>query len=189
MTNAPSAPGEDRRIQRTREAIRAAFMDLLKEREWDQIRIQDICDKANVGRSTFYNHYVDKEGLLSGGLSELGAYVKARYGSRHDAPDLWFARGLFDHVLENEEMFRTMQGSQSGAVVKDRFCQLANVLARDCLASKGLKNPRLDAGAAFLGGAFIELLGWYVNARKRPSVDGLEAMFHQMGSAVLAAQD
>jgi AcrR family transcriptional regulator len=176
---------EDRRIQRTREALRSAFMSLLKEREWDQIRVQDICDRANVGRSTFYNHYVDKEGLLSGSLSELGAYIKSAYGNRPNAPDLWFARGLFDHVLVNEEMFRSLQGSHSGAVVKDRFCQLAIVLARDCLAAKGIKNPRLDAGAAFLGGAFIELLAWYVNARKRPSIDGLEAMFHQMGDAVV----
>jgi hypothetical protein len=59
------------------------------------------------------------------------------------------------------------------------------MLARDCLAAKGIKNPRLDAGAAFLGGAFIELLAWYVNARKRPSVDGLEAMFLDMGRSVL----
>ncbi|MEN9309569.1 MAG: hypothetical protein RL173_3501 [Fibrobacterota bacterium] len=176
---------EDRRVQRTRDALHSAFMALLKEREWEQIRVQDICDRANVGRSTFYNHYVDKEGLLSGSLSELGVYVKSAYGNRPDAPDLWFARGLFDHVLVNEEMFRKLQGSHSGAVVKDRFCQLAIMLARDCLAAKGIKNPRLDAGAAFLGGAFIELLAWYVNARKRPSVDGLEAMFLDMGRSVL----
>lgn len=184
MTGNPDSNNEDRRIQRTRQGLRQAFMELLAERGWEQIRVQDICDRANVGRSTFYNHFVDKEGLLVGGLVELGEYIKATYGSRPGAPDLWFVRGLMDHILESEEMFRHLQGDRSANVIQNRFCQLAVELAKDCLAAKGTKGQKLDASASFLGGAFMQLLVWYVNARKRPSVDGLEAMFLEMAQGV-----
>jgi AcrR family transcriptional regulator len=175
----------DRRVQRTRQSLSAAFIGLLKERDWDQIRVQDICDRANVGRSTFYNHYVDKEGLLVGGLTDLGAEIKANYGKKAGAKDFWFARGMLEHILPSEDLFRSIQHNHSGAILKARFCQLAVELARDCLKAKGLKEPRLDAAAYFTGGAFVELLGWYMNARKRPDVDGFETMFHSMAQSVL----
>jgi AcrR family transcriptional regulator len=175
----------DRRMQRTRQSLSAAFIGLLKERNWDQIRVQDICDRANVGRSTFYNHYVDKEGLLVGGLTDLGAEIKANYGNKSEAKDFWFARGMLEHILPSEDLFRSIQHNHSGAILKARFCQLAVGLARDCLKAKGLKEPRLDAAAYFIGGAFMELLGWYMNARNRPDVDGFETMFHSMAQSVL----
>lgn len=176
---------EDRRIRRTRQSLRIAFMELLHERDWDQIRVQDICDRANVGRSTFYNHFVDKEGLLVGGLSDLGNQLKASFGGKPDAPILWFARGLIDHILASEEVFRNILKSRSSSVIQSRFCQLAIELARDCLVSRGVPEPRLSAAANFLGGAFMQLLVWYVNARRRPNTDGLEAMFHEMAQSAL----
>jgi AcrR family transcriptional regulator len=176
---------KDRRVQRTRQSLSTAFISLLKERDWDQIRVQDICDRANVGRSTFYNHFVDKEGLLVGGLADLGSEIKSTHGKKDGARDFWFARGLLEHILLSEELFRSIQHKHSGAILKARFCQLAVELARDCLKAKGLKDTRLDAASYFLGGAFVELLGWYINARKRPSVEGFETIFHSMAQSVL----
>lgn len=155
-------------------------MELLKERGWEQIRVQDICDRANVGRSTFYNHFMDKEGLLVGGLVDLGEYITAEFSKRPNAPVFWFARPLLDHVLENEEMFRQLRGSTSEAILRSRFCQLAIDLARKGLASRNVQGHRLEAGATFVGGAFVELLFWYAHSHKRPSMDKLETMFHEM---------
>lgn len=176
---------EDRRIQRTRHTLKVAFMELLRERGWEQIRVQDICDRANVGRSTFYNHYVDKEGLLVGGLADLGQWITAQYAHRPDAPVFWFARPLLEHILEGEDMFRQLRGSSSEAVLKSRFGQLAVELSRACLVARGLQGQRLEAAAHFTGGAFMELLGWYVNAHKRPSPEKLESMFHELAGGVI----
>lgn len=185
MHTSSSEQTEDRRIQRTRQTLKVAFMELLQERGWEQIRVQDICDRANVGRSTFYNHFVDKEGLLVGGLTDLGKYITATFGDRPNAPVFWFARPLLEHVLEGEDMFRQLHGSSSEAVLKSRFCQLAVDLARKCLVSRGVQGHRLEAGASFVGGAFMELLGWYVHAHKRPSLDKLEALFHEMAAGAI----
>lgn len=185
MHTSTNEPTEDRRIQRTRQTLKVAFMELLQERGWEQIRVQDICDRANVGRSTFYNHFVDKEGLLVGGLTDLGKYITVTFSERPDAPVFWFARPLLDHILENEDMFRQLRGSSTEAVLKARFCQLATDLARKGLVSHGVQGHRLEAGASFVGGAFIELLSWYVHAHKRPSVDKLEALFHEMAAGAI----
>lgn len=55
---------EDRRIQKTKAAISAALFDLLEEKDFDQISINDIADRAKVNRGTIYFHYADKFDLL-----------------------------------------------------------------------------------------------------------------------------
>ncbi|MCB0097425.1 MAG: TetR/AcrR family transcriptional regulator, partial [Caldilineaceae bacterium] len=62
----PPNPKPDRRIQKTRRALQDALLTLIVERRYDKITVQDILDRANVGRSTFYAHYRDKDDLLLG---------------------------------------------------------------------------------------------------------------------------
>ena len=66
-----SERGEDRRSQRTRLALINALIELLGSRHYDQITIQDIVDTANVGRSTFYAHFEDKDHLLNAGFESM----------------------------------------------------------------------------------------------------------------------
>jgi AcrR family transcriptional regulator len=54
----------DRRVDRTRRALREALIDLIREKSYDQITIEEITERANLGRTTFYLHYKDKEDLL-----------------------------------------------------------------------------------------------------------------------------
>ena len=56
----------DRRVNRTIESLRNALIELIVEKHYDSITVQDIIDRANVGRSTFYTHFRDKEDLLIG---------------------------------------------------------------------------------------------------------------------------
>ena len=52
---------QDRRSQRTRHLLSAAFVELLREKGYSAITVSDIIERANVGRSTFYSHFHDKE--------------------------------------------------------------------------------------------------------------------------------
>src|SRR6266545_463064 len=61
----------DRRIQRTRQALHTALLELTREKGYDSISIEEITDRANVGRATFYLHYKDKEDLLLELFSEM----------------------------------------------------------------------------------------------------------------------
>ena len=61
----------DRRIQRTRQALRKALLELNKEKGYDSISVEEITQRANLGRATFYLHYKDKEDLLVDEFSEI----------------------------------------------------------------------------------------------------------------------
>ena len=54
----------DRRIQRTRQLLEDALIALILEKGYDKITVQNIVDQANVGRSTFYSHFLDKDDLM-----------------------------------------------------------------------------------------------------------------------------
>ncbi len=51
----------DRRVQRTRELLQKALIELIGERKYDALTIEDIAHRANVGRTTFYLHYRSKD--------------------------------------------------------------------------------------------------------------------------------
>ena len=75
---APKSPrardaAPDRRVLRTRRQLRTALINLILERGWDAVSVSDVCARADVGRSTFYAHFADKEELLFSGFEELHA--------------------------------------------------------------------------------------------------------------------
>ena len=61
----------DRRVQKTRKLLSDALVSLILEKGYDEVSIQDIIDRANVGRSTFYSHYENKEQLMLFGHEHL----------------------------------------------------------------------------------------------------------------------
>jgi len=63
--------GIDRRVLRTRRALQHAFLRLITEKGYDAVSIQDICEAADVGRSTFYLHFASKDDLKRAGLEHL----------------------------------------------------------------------------------------------------------------------
>lgn len=119
----------DRRAARTRQALTRSLIELLAERGWDDIGVQDVCEHADVARSTFYLHYESKEDLLQGGLDNLRAVLRANAPSAADATRGWtgfaFVPGLLEHVQENQQIFRSVVGRRSGY---ERFNQSAIAL-------------------------------------------------------------
>ena len=79
----------DRRVQRTRESLHRALIALMIEKGYDAVTVGDIVDRANVGRSTFYAHYTDKEDLFDSGFKnfskQLLGYQRALAGLRGSA--------------------------------------------------------------------------------------------------------
>ena len=93
----------DRRVRRTRNLLHRALATLIHEKPYEDIVVKEILARADVGRSTFYTHFRDKEELLSSGLRDvLNADVGANGSEppRRTADVLGFSRTLFEHVAQ-----------------------------------------------------------------------------------------
>ena len=65
----------DRRVQRTRQLLQDALISMMIEKGYEATTVQDIIDRANVGRVTFYAHFADKETLLSSRLEDVRSFL------------------------------------------------------------------------------------------------------------------
>lgn len=101
--SAAMSAGEDRRVRRTRAAVVQAFNHLVLSRRRGKIRVADIVEQANVGRSTFYDHYSNAEEVHLEALSAPFAILADAAAGRGDAARL---EPLLTHFWENRQRAR-----------------------------------------------------------------------------------
>lgn len=176
----------DRRIQRTRDALREALMALMVEQGWDAIDVQTLCDHANIGRSTFYQHYSNKEELLKANFAGLRDALMAQAVTLAPAPGpLAFVPGLIAHVHEAQDVFRALLGRRSGHYVQDRFRELLVELVLAGAADGRPRHWQSAAQAHYLGGALFELLAWWLGSNRPQKPKDIEALFFHWSEPVL----
>lgn len=171
----------DRRVQRTHRLLREALITLVLERGWEDVSVQDICERADVGRSTFYSHFGDKEALLTSGFELLRAELEAHVGQEGGAGRLSFAEPLLVHCHENRRIFRALVGQRSAQVVQRKFRALLVELVKDDL---GPDTPELTAH--FVAGALLELVAWWLDARSPMTPEQLAARFRDLAAVTVA---
>src|SRR5512145_630594 len=109
----------DRRIRKTRNQLRDALIGLILERGWDNVSVQDVCTRADVGRSTFYVHFADKEELLLSGLDDLHQVLDAQRAQ--DNGSFAFADGLIEHVKDEARLVRAIIGKRGSPNIQRQF--------------------------------------------------------------------
>jgi AcrR family transcriptional regulator len=111
----------DRRIQRTRQALREALLALIVAKGYEAVSVQDIAEQANIGRATFYLHYPDKETLIVEHLRELLANfrVEVDLKSHGDLENsaLILLEGAFRYFEEHHVLYRRLLSDKSALVV------------------------------------------------------------------------
>jgi AcrR family transcriptional regulator len=171
----------DRRTRRSRQRLHEALVALTLERGWDRVTVQAVCERAKVGRSTFYLHFADKEDALVGGLE----HVRDDLRKRERDTDFAFVRGLLDHADESRRMFRAVIGKRSGLAVQRRFREIVLELTVDELRTQGIRKPAIATLAPFLSGALVEMLLAWVNTRDATPASDLEADYVRLARAVV----
>ena len=115
---------QDRRVGKTRKAIFNALNELLREKKFAKITVQDIIDRANVGRATFYAHFPTKDDVLISYVEtffeSFNEQIKEHAGQNGDNIMLPIA-ALFTHVRDNEKTISGLLMSESGTVLFDNF--------------------------------------------------------------------
>ena len=103
---------EDARVRRTRDALGDALVALMQEKPFDSITVQDVLDRAHVGRSTFYSHYSDKDDLLMSDADEFFEMVAMMLSARGDASDRVFpVREFFSHIANARQFVNALSSS------------------------------------------------------------------------------
>lgn len=175
------APRTDRRSQRTRQMLGVALVDLMLEKRFDTITVQEIIDRANVGRSTFYAHYLDKEDLLQNQTAELVerlvGHMDLRAGSNRIIPSLEFLR----HVREYHALCRALvRGRMMEPVLKTMQSQLsqhveARLAAR--LPAEAAPAVPLLVVAQHMAGGLLTLFQWWLDRDMAESPEQIDQYF------------
>jgi len=144
----------DRRVTRTRAALHHALLRLIIERGYDAISVQDICDAADIGRSTFYAHYTGKDDLKRSGLDHLKAALKGQ------GAGLAFTHALFTHGRDFLPHYQALKTGLGATVSLDALRTVVFELVADGLPPGGARFER-DLRVRFVAGALISvLIGW-----------------------------
>lgn len=193
-----AAKTPDRRVQRTQQLLQGALMALIQEKGYEALTVQDIIDRANVGRATFYAHFDNKEDLLVSRLDGLRASLRARqrharqHGSRHEDRMFAYSRDIFVHVDEHRTVFRSMVGKRSGAIIQHLFHKMLVDLVREDVkaaapvkaATGGLPH---EAVAQVIAGGLFGLVLWWVDGPAKLSVEDVDALFRRLAVPALKA--
>ena len=183
-----TAKRPDRRVLQTRDALGDALILLMQEQPFDGITVQQVLDRAGVGRSTFYTHYRDKNDLFLSDLEEFltlasTILTRRKAEARRVAP----IRELFAHIADARPVFDAFKASGK---VSD-FLELGQgIFARSIeerlrLASPASEPAQLRARAHALAGAMFSLLLWWIDQGMKPSAEAMDTLFHELvwGSA------
>jgi AcrR family transcriptional regulator len=112
----------DRRVQKTKRLLTQALIDLILEKGYENVTVQSILDRANVGRSTFYMHYENKDLLFVDGPRNLGlSLFDQKHGAKRLTSNPMEFRVFFDHVNQNLPLAKATLGKRGGSLIIDSF--------------------------------------------------------------------
>jgi len=180
----------DRRVARTRETLQRALISLILKRGYDAITVEDICEAANVGRSTFYAHYTSKDDLKRKGLE---AHLREQLADRHKhalaAPgdenrSLGFSLTMFEHARDHADLHRALVGSRGGAIAHGSIRQILSDLVRGELAATMDRNsadiaPR-ELIVQYVVGAYMAVLIWWLDGGTKLPPKRIDEMFRRL---------
>src|SRR5262249_10947822 len=113
---------KDRRIEKTEKLLQEALADLIREKPYDAIVVKEILDRANVGRSTFYMHFRDKDDLLVRSIHHMVGAVEGKYPAASGKPYermIGFSLPVFEHIHQHRQNPHANMGAKGRALIHE----------------------------------------------------------------------
>lgn len=173
----------DRRVARTRDALGDALLELMQEKAFDAITVQEVLDRAGVGRSTFYTHYRDKDDLFLSDAEDFLEGVAGLLARRGDpAERVAPVREFFGHIAEAKEIYTALaaSGKLRDVLELGQGFFARSIEERLMGAGVTVRGAELKARAHGLAGSLFALLGWWVDHGMAETPEAMDAMFHGM---------
>lgn len=175
----------DRRISRTRQLLLDSLIGLILEKGYEAISVTDITERANVGRSTFYAHFENKEQLLFSGHDGLtqSLLFHTQSPQRQDRAD--FFQQLFQHVADNKQLATAMIGKGGGDLMLGRMREVLIDFFLIQIRQKRLDEQKSQLYAASFASAIIGFLAHWLENDLDFSVMTMSEQADQIMNAML----
>ncbi|MDP4092218.1 MAG: TetR/AcrR family transcriptional regulator [Bacillota bacterium] len=178
---------EDRRIMRTRNMLYDAFLDLMIEKGYESITVQDIIDRANIGRSTFYLHFTDKENLLLSNMEQLRHFLKDQSLNNpilnKEEYQFGFSFAMLQHAQGHKRLYKAIVGKKGGTAViyhmKNMVCGLISDDIEALLPFSSLPIPK-EAVIDFVVNTFMTLISWWMDNNMPCPAEEVNRIFHKL---------
>lgn len=188
----------DRRSARTRQMLQHAHISLIMEKGYEAVTIKDICDVANVGRSTFYAHYRSKDDLRRSSFEQLRRELADRQSEALASPGhlsdrtLGFSLTMFEHARDHMAFYRAHHGSRGGAVALESIRRILSDLARnELLAAADTDSPDAiprELTVQYVVGAMMGVLTWWLDGGAKLPPQHIDAMFRRLATEGIKAR-
>ncbi|MFF2480936.1 TetR/AcrR family transcriptional regulator [Paenibacillus sp. NPDC058071] len=170
----------DRRIPKTQEALQTAVLQLMTEKSFEKITIQDLSDKANVSRGTFYLHYRDKYDLLD---KLIDTHIEELRERCKGVANLDFPSAILtwtEYFNQHYSFFSLMLASKGATYFKNQFYNLLVEEFSDKFNTSEGKNKdfNTDLIISFLASAYAGVVEWWFT-NERPVTH--QALAEQLG--------
>jgi AcrR family transcriptional regulator len=189
MTNVPAPSRHERRRQQTRKQLIETTLALVLEKGYDTITIQDITDRADLGRGTFYIHFKDKADVVWAAIQDMMREMEQE-GHRQFDPGMpqveyYALRTIFRHAGNNRDLYRVVFGGQGSAMLADRVQDLlAKILLHDILRAPDGTRHEFDVPpemlAQMLTGLITRILFWWLESPKKYSAEEMAAYTYEV---------
>ncbi len=179
----------ERRRQQTRKLLIQAAIDLVLEKGYDAISIQDITDRADLGRGTFYIHFKDKEDAVWSAIQELILEMEQQahrqFGEHTPAQVEYYALlNIFRHSEKNRDLYRVVFGSKGSASLTGRVQDLlAKIFLSDIRDQRASTDSQREVPDEFLAqmmtGLVTRLVTWWLETPNDYSAEEMAAMTYR----------
>jgi AcrR family transcriptional regulator len=175
----------DPRIQRTRERLGRALVELIREKPIDDVTVQEVLDRASVGRSTFYLHFRDKNDLL---LSQLEKFLETMSTAlsirKEESHRVLPVAELFAHIGDQKRIYRAL--ADSGRLnyffdlAQGYFARGIEQRLRESLRCSNLLHHELGVRSYALAASLLALLKWWLDRGAKELPRSMDELFHRM---------
>jgi AcrR family transcriptional regulator len=188
MNNPPLTRHQRHRLKTRREIIQAA-VELVLEKDYETVTVQDITDRADIGRGTFYIHFKDKEEVvwtaIQGLCLELEQAAHQQY--KDTIPDQQEYYGLlyiFLQVEKNCNLFRVCFSARGSAALTERVTNLlADIILYDLKNQPALRDPNSDVPmeivAQMMTGLITRMISWWLNTSNGYTAEQMAGMIYK----------
>ena len=182
---AASQKKTDARVRRTRDALGDALVALMQEKPFETITVQDVLDRAQVSRSTFYSHYSDKDDLLMSDAEEFFESISMALSVHGDKSDRVFpVMEFFVHLSDVQPFYKALVKSgkfqENMELARGHFARGIERRLSELPRGKSIPPHQLPAIAFTHAGALLSLLMWWLDRGMRESPAEMDELFHRM---------